>query len=295
MMNRRNFLKASTGATLGGIVLLNAGCGDSPESSAGQMNDSTAVVGGSRTLSNIGVQLYTLRSLMQDDFEGTLEKVAGIGYDQVEFAGYYDRTPEQVRQLLDQLGLAAVSTHIGYDQVRENLSSVMEASKTLGLKYIVVPALPEAARASIDSYKEVAEVLNTAGAQCRQEGLALAYHNHAFEFEEADGQIPYDVLLAQTDPDLVKMELDLFWIAKAGKDPIAYFSQYGDRFRLCHVKDMTPGGDMAPVGSGKTDFAAIFDRAEQIGMEYYIVEHDNPEDPIQSIQTSYDYLKAMTY
>jgi sugar phosphate isomerase/epimerase len=287
MISRRNFLKRTAGAGFAGLAVLGTGCSDAA------MQAGTAV--GSRRLPAIGLQLYTVRNLLREDFEGTMEQVAAVGYDQVEFAGYYDRSPDQVRTLINRLNLDPVATHVGYNQVRDNLDEVLATSQTIGIKTIVVPSLPGDIRQYIDGYRTVAEVLNAAGARSREMGIGMGYHNHAFEFDPIDGQIPYDVLLNETDPDLVTMEVDLFWMVRGGHDPLDYFARYPGRFGLSHVKDMTADGDMVAVGEGQMDFAAIFAQSDQSGMQYYIVEHDNPDDPMVSIRTSYQYLDQLTY
>lgn len=288
MINRRFFLKASAGAAFGGLIFSGAGC--APDATDEQATDT-----GSRKLERIGVQLYTVRSLLRNDFEGTLRQVAGVGYNEFEFAGLYDRSPEEVRALLDELNVTAPSAHVSFDRVRDNLDEVIAEGKTMGYQYIIVPSLPGEIRSSLDGFRNVAEVLNNAGERLQAEGMRAGYHNHAFEFEEIDGQLPYNVLLEQTDPNLVDMEVDLFWMKSAGHDPLAYFEQYPGRFALSHVKDMTEAGEMASVGQGTVDFAQIFSRSDQSGMKHYIVEHDNPDDAMQSITASFAYLQNLTF
>jgi sugar phosphate isomerase/epimerase len=281
-MDRRNFLKTSL-QVAGGAWLLGAG-------------RSARLLGGNRSIERIGVQLYTLRSLMREDFDGTLKRVAEVGYREVEFAGYYDRGPSEVKSLLSGLGLDAPATHVSLNQVQEDeLDRTIESARAIGHRYLVVPSLPQPQRNRLDFYREVSDLFNRAGERCRQAGLGLAYHNHAFEFEPLDGQIPYDVLLESTEPELVTMELDLFWIRRGGHDPLAYFERYPGRFALCHVKDMDDSGEMLDVGSGVIDFAAIFARSEQAGLKHYIVEHDRPESPIDSIRNSYRYLAVLRF
>lgn len=294
MINRRLFIKASAGAALGGLIVT-SGCNGGSNGGTTAADSTAAAATGQNRLERIGVQLYTVRSLLGEDFEGTLRQVAGVGFNEFEFAGLYDRSPEQVKALLDELGVAAPSAHVGMNLVRDNLDSVIAEANTMGYQYIVVPSLPEELRSSIEAYRQTAGMLNTAGERLRAEGKRIAYHNHAFEFEETDGQIPYNVLLEETDPNLVDMELDLYWMKAGGHDPLAYFEQYPGRFALCHVKDTTETGEMAAVGEGTTDFAAIFSQSEQAGLKHYVVEHDNPTDAMQSITTSYQYLNGLTY
>lgn len=247
-----------------------------------------------RALARIGVQLYTVRSVLEDDFVGGVEQVAAIGYDEVEFAGYYDHSPADVKALLDRVGLTAPAVHVGIDILRDNLDATLEAAQVIGHQYIVCPWLAPNQRA-LDQYKEHAALFNTVGEACKAAGLQFAYHNHDFEFEETDGQRPYDLLLAETDAELVQMELDLFWITKAGHDPLAYFERQPGRFPLCHVKDMAADEMMVDVGKGTIDFGAIFAQSEQAGLAHYFVEHDNPDDPMQSLTNSYNHLKALRF
>lgn len=295
MMNRRFFLRASAGAAIGGLTLVAAGCTDEASQGAAPDTDTTAAAQRAG-LERIGVQLYTVRGLMEQDFEGTLEQVAGIGYDDVEFAGYFGRTPEQVRALLDRLGLAAPSAHVGYDLLRDDLDAQIAAAKVIGHRYLVCPYLTEAQRTSLDVYRQHAALFNEVGKRLRDEGLRFAYHNHDFEFQSFDGTRAFDLLLEETDPELVDIELDLYWTVKAGQDPLAYFERYPGRFKLFHVKDMADRAGtqrMAAVGEGELDFATILAQARAQGGEHFIVEHDNPEDPIDSIRKSHAHLAQL--
>lgn len=248
-----------------------------------------------RKLEKVGLQLYTVRTLMQGDFEGTLRQVAAAGYQEVEFAGYYNRTPAAVRSLIDDLGLAAPSTHVSLQAVREQFDALIEQARVIGHHYLVVPSLPTGERSSADAYRKLADEFNRIGEKCRQAGLQFAYHNHAFEFEVLGGQVPYDILLSETDPGLVTMEVDLFWMISAKHDPLQYFERFPGRFALCHVKDMDDAGNMADVGSGKIDFKAIFARSGQAGFRHYIVEHDRPVAPVPSIEASRRYLQQLRF
>lgn len=280
MLNRRDFLKTSASAAFGGLL----------------MNKFHAheAMAGTKSLSKIGVQLYTVRDLMKQDFAGTLEKVAKVGYNEVEFAGYFDNKPEDVRKLLDGLGLTAPAVHVGIDLLRDKLDATLETAQIIGHKYIVCPWLAPPDRV-LEKYKEHAALFNKVGEACQKAGFQFAYHNHDFEFEAQDGKIPYDLLLAETDPKLVQMELDLFWIRKGGHDPLAYFEKHPGRFPLCHVKDMAEDEKMVEVGAGKIDFAQIFSHSKHAGLKHYFVEHDNPGDALQSITASYQHLMKLKF
>lgn len=248
----------------------------------------------SRRVERVGLQLYTLRKEMAADFEGTLARVAELGYQEMEFAGYFDRSAAQVRAALDTNGLSSPAAHIPWSAVRDNLEGEIERAVGIGQRYIVIPYLQENER-TLDHYKRLVDTLNTAGEACRDAGLKMAYHNHNFEFEAVDGVLPYDMLLSQTDPELVDMELDLFWISYAGVDPKPYLKEHAGRFTMLHVKDLTADRKMAAVGEGAIDFAAIFAHAEQGGFKHYFVEHDNPVDAFASVTTSIAAVRDLRF
>lgn len=279
MMNRRTFLKTSAGATLDNLFA----------------NASFANVLAGKSLAKIGVQLYTVRSLMEKDFVGTLEKVAQAGYKEVEFAGYYDRKPKEIKKLLARLGLKAPATHQGLAVFEQQMDWLVETAKMIGHEYVVCPWLSAEQRGTIDDYKKLAAAFNKFGEACQKAGLQFAYHNHDFEFVATEGQIPFDVLLAETDPQLVQIEIDLYWIIKAGADPLAYFAKHPGRFALCHVKDMAAEQKMVEVGKGNIDFGKIFAQSQQAGLKHYFVEHDQPENPLESITVSCQYLKGLKF
>jgi len=264
-------------------------------------------------LKAVGVQLYTVRNAMKSDLEGTLAKVAQVGYTEVEFAGYFDHSPKDIKALLDKNGLTSPSCHVGYDVVEKKWAEQIDAAHVVGHKFIVCPWIDEKQRKEPDGYKRAAELFDKAGEQARKAGVQFAYHNHTFEFAPAEalgGKLPYDYLLESTKTDNVKMEMDLCWISVAGKDPIAYFNQYPGRFPLVHVKDMKklPKGaegpttdpdkemeDMTEVGAGVIDWKHIFANSGKAGIKHYFVEHDFPKDAFESIKKSYEYLHNLTY
>jgi len=251
----------------------------------------------SRKLAHIGVQLYTVRQAMQQNLEHTIEQVARIGYDQVEFAGYFGRSAKDIRALLDANGLTAPSAHSAdLNSVRTRFAQVLEDAVTVGHTQVICASIPRGDQ-SADVFRRVAGEFNKAGEEAAKAGVRFGYHNHDFEFRALDGGgIGYDILLAETDPKLVTMEMDLYWISKAGRDPLAYFAKHPGRFGSVHVKDMDAAGGMADVGAGQLPFAKWFAQSEQAGIQYYFVEHDNPgADPMGSITNSYRALKALEY
>jgi sugar phosphate isomerase/epimerase len=242
----------------------------------------------------IGLQLYTVRSLLARDFEGTLAKVARIGYREVEFAGLFGRSPRAVKSLLDRHTLTAPSAHVDYGLLERNWPKALDEASALGQRFIVCGWIPEELRRRLDDWKRAADLFNHAGAVAAKAGLQFAYHNHDFEFRAIEGERPYDVLLASTDPQLVRLELDLYWIAKGGADPIAYFERHPGRFPLVHVKDMAKDGGITEVGRGTIDFGRIL-RVDAAGIAHAFVEQDNPASPFESIRTSFRNLARILH
>lgn len=285
MLNRRTFLRQTACSTVGIAA------------SALALNSLTTEAQAAK-LSKIGVQLYTVRAEMAKDFDGSLKKIAELGFKEVEFAGYYNRTPQQIKTLLGQLGLDSPSAHVPLADLRNNLPKAIETAKIIGHRYIICPFLMPDERKTLDQYKQLIATLNKAGDECKKAGLQLAYHNHDFEFAAIDGKVPYDLLLAETDKNLVKMELDLYWIVKANQDPLAYMSKHPNRFALFHVKDLdkTPKRGITEVGNGVIDFKTIFAKTPKGAIKHYLVEQDVcPGSPFDSLKFSIDYLKKLEF
>jgi sugar phosphate isomerase/epimerase len=259
----------------------------------------------------IGLQLYTVRDAMQQDPAGTLAKVAQLGYNSVEGATYtgtqkfYGMEPAAFAKVLKQNGLIMPSSHYMLGQAMNNgqptqgtilhgWDKAVDDAAQAGVKYMVCAYLIDSERGTLDQYKQIAAHLNKAGERCKKAGIQLCYHNHDFEFVAQGGQLPYDILLKETDKQLLKMELDLYWATKAGHDPLALFKAHPGRFPLWHVKDMdkTEKKDFTEVGKGVIDFKKIFAARQLAGMQYYFVEQDRtPGDPFDSIKQSIGYIK----
>ena len=288
MLDRRTFLLDVAAIGLGAHAL--AGCASA----------ATRGVASPRT-QHIGLQLYTVRDMLEKDFEGTLERVAQIGYTSVEFAGYYNRSPEQVRAILDRLKLVSPSAHIGAQLMRQDAAAQIGIARAIGQTYITLPSYPFARAGGVDVWKQGAAEMNRWAALCRDAGLRLAYHNHAPEFAPLEGgPTGYDVLMRETDPALVDFELDLYWASFADQDPIALFAKYPGRFAMWHVKDMQVSQgtrSITAVGVGVLDFKAIFAHAREAGMKYFFVEQDNaaafPGGSVAGIQTSFTNLSRL--
>jgi sugar phosphate isomerase/epimerase len=284
MIDRRHFVKVFAGAAVGGIMEIRS------------LSLARAVeAAADSSLERIGVQLYTVRELMAEDFEGTLQAVADIGFHQVEFNGYFGRQPQQVKEILERVGVDAPAAHFPWQAFRGDLEEVIETAGAVGHRYVHLAWLPPEERSSIAQYVDLAAFCNEVGEACQGAGLRFAYHNHDFELQPIEGQLPFDVLLNETDPELVEFEIDLFWTTKGGRDPLDYFATHPGRFSLCHVKDMAEEERMVDVGAGEIDFAAIFARREQAGLEYLFVEHDEPPDPLASIAASFAYLRDLRF
>lgn len=254
-------------------------------------------------IQKIGLELYTVRDALDKDFEGTIARVAKMGYKEVELAQFFAHLPtfnpsaKRTREILDADGLVSPSSHIPYSAIsKENLPKVIEASKILGHSYIVNPSIDRAVLKQPDGWKRAAEAFNRAGEQTQKAGIQFGYHNHVEEFKPLpDGKLPYDVLLAETDPKLVVMEMDLGWAHEAGVDPLAYFAKYPGRFPLVHIKDFTKDRVMTDVGKGEIDWKAILAKSNEAGIKHYYVEFDDPKDPFASIEASYEYLEKLRF
>lgn len=242
----------------------------------------------------IGLQLYTVRDLMDRDVAWALREVAAVGYKEVEFAGLFDKSPKEVAKYLEQAGLVAPSTHIALERLTSDLQGVVNEARILGHQTIVCPSIDAGRRRDSAGWRRVAADLNRIGESLQRVGLTFAYHNHDFEFQPLpDGETGYDILLGECDPKLVKMEMDLFWITKGGRDPLTYFAKWPGRFPLVHVKDMAGNGTMTNVGKGHIDWGRIFAKRREAGIEHFFVEHDNPTSPLADIKVSYDYMARL--
>ena len=243
-------------------------------------------------LGPIGIQAYTVRSLMQRDVAGTLAALFGLGYREVELAGFYDKTAAEMRRALDDAHLVAPSGHVAV--LNSDWNKIIDDAATVGQRYIVCP-FTDASDRTTDGYKRNAAKYNQFGELTQKSNIQFAYHNHDFEFDTVDGIVPYDLLLQECDPRLVHMEVDIFWMVKGKHDPLKYFAKYPGRFPMVHAKDMTKTGEMVDVGRGAIDFGAIFRQSSEAGLKHIFVEHDEPPAPLDDARISYNYLRALNY
>ena len=279
----------------------------------------------------IGLQLYTMGDLMTTDTKGTLQKLAAIGYKELESAGsqkgnFYGYKPKEFAAMVKDAGMTWRSAHVGgapfkieqimrmaktaddSARIQKIMDKYKDAPKPLnltdnyqeladnaaegGISYLVCSSIPVG---TLDEIKAAVDVFSKTGEACKKVGVQFAYHNHTTEFDNIEGHRPFDYILSNTDKDLVKMELDLAWATKAKQDPVQLFKMHPGRFPLWHVKDLDKTTmQPAEVGSGIVDFKAIFDNAKESGMKYFFVEQDGAPQPLQNVTNSYNYLKKLS-
>ena len=292
--NRRDFLKVSAAGALGMVVLSPYGC-------------STGAV--DRKSFGVGLQLYTIRDAMAADVPGSLKKVSDLGYKYVELASYsdgkfYGYVPAEFKKMVSDLGMEVLSSHTQVENAGitlDNAKIMADAHAELGAQYCIQPWVEEADR-NIESYKKMIGDLNEMGRIVKEVGIQFGYHNHNFEFENIDGVVPYyDLFMPEMDADLITMEIDLFWVSKAGQDPVEMFNKYPGRFQLFHMKDMytkeapffdVMKDDISAVGAGVIDFKGIMAAKEIAGMKHLFVEDDNQGNgkPFEALETSINNL-----
>lgn len=252
-----------------------------------------------RRLERIGIELYTVRAETRADMPGTLARIAGMGYREVEFHNYFGRPAAQVRELLDANGLASPSTHIGFDLMKANWNKTFDDAQTIGQQFITVPSPPSGATPTVASWQRIADDFNAAGERAKARGLTFGYHNHYTEFATVDGTSPFEILLTRTDPKLVAFQMDVFWAARGGADPQALIRKYPDRFVMLHIKDSSgaPTHNQVDLGAGTIDFAGILrqDATLKHVVKHVFVEHDQPADPMLFAKKAYDYLSKLEY
>jgi sugar phosphate isomerase/epimerase len=235
-----------------------------------------------------------MRGPLAVDYPGSLERLADIGYRTIGVSGRFGHSAAAIRGFADDADLRIVLEHVGYDRIANNWEGAVAEVRVLGGKWIVIPSLPGSLR-SPDGYRQAAAEFNQAGEVARQYGLKLLFHNHDVDFLVMEGEVLFDILAAETDPDLVGFEFDLYWCVRGRKHPVDYFTGLGRRFPALHVKDMAPDLGFADVGSGILNFPAMFQHEGTAGIKQWLVEHDTPADPWATAQNSYDYLSSLRY
>ena len=290
--SRRDFLRDSAVLGAGAALLGTAGlgCHVTPARPAGR----------GRAIEP-GLQLYTVRALLEQNFAGTLEAVAALGYREVQVSPRAGHSAKQIRAWLDAVGLACPSIHLDLGQPIE---AEVEAALTLGAETVFLSAPRQVFFVkdgrygirddlTLDTYREIAGDLDAMGERFHRAGLQFGYHNHAFEFAPIDGVLPYDLIVDGTDPVLVALELDLGWAHVGGADPLDYFGRYPGRFPVCHVKDVLADGTFVDPGRGTVDFARVFSKADQAGLRHFFVEHDTSADPLATAAAGHAFLSGL--
>ena len=283
--NRKSFLKISGllagGAALGTLPFLK-GCSTAQAPSQ----------------SDFGLQLYTLRDVIADDPESTIRKVADYGYTQVEsYEGpmglWWDMGNTGFKQLMDELGMTAISTHAN---VFEEFERKANEAAEIGLKFIVSPWIGP--QDSLDDFRGIADQFNEMGEIANDAGIRFAYHNHAYSFELQEGEFPQDVLMENTDPELVEYQMDIYWVVAAGHDPAEWMQKYPGRFTSGHVKDLAPGNEpeSTVLGTGSIDFAQLLPVATEHGMEAFIVEQEayTGTTPMDAIRENAEFMRKIS-
>lgn len=242
----------------------------------------------------VALQMYTLRDLTNVDFVATLRAVAQIGYAGVEFAGFPAMPASELAKLLGDLGMRAAGAHVALPLLQNQLDSTLDYCSTIGCADVACPFLPPELRQSADDWRRVADTLNGIGQRCKERGVQLSYHNHAFELDRFDGQTGLEILFNEADPDLVQWEADVYWVEYAGANAADLIRRYAGRVPLIHIKDMTKDDrrTFAEVGEGRIDFGPIFAAGDAGGARWYVVEQDRCErPPLDSVKLSLQHLK----
>jgi sugar phosphate isomerase/epimerase len=251
-----------------------------------------------RKLERIGLAVYTVRDLASRDYERTLRQVREIGYRDVDMYIYDSRRePKETRAMLDRVGLACPSARVATPALYRGWDRYLDAANTLGARWITLANISYEERLHLRDWQELADVLNRAGDAARRAGLTLCYHNHSFELEPLEGKIPLDILFASTDPALVKLQMDVYWMTHGGRNAAAEIRRLGSRVATLHLKDMaaTPQRGITTVGRGTIDFKAVLAAAADAKVSDCFVEEDAPADPMDAARSSYAYLAQLEF
>ncbi len=249
-------------------------------------------------VSDVGIQLYTVRKEMLADAKGTLQQLAKIGYKELESArsdkgNFYGLQPKEIKKIAGDLGMTVRSGHVHID---ENWQRSIDMAAEAGQTYLVCSSLPSEGQ-TVANYQRCADTFSKAAEQCKKSGLTFGYHNHEYEFDKVDGQVLYDILLDRTDPKLVTMEMDLGWVIVTGNDPLAYFSKYPGRFPLWHLKDMDKvKKESTEFGKGQINVKQMLQNMNKSGVKYFFVEQEEyPKTALESAKYDFDYLAKLDY
>lgn len=305
MQNRRKFLKQSTKAAVAAALFPYYGCSNgSAENTAAAGTEETAAAATAdmgHKLDKFGIQLWTLRDIIADDPKGVLKSLSEFGYKQIESYEkdgdiFWGMSNTEYKAYLNELGMDAISSHC---DINKNFEQKAQMAGEIGMPYLVCPYVGK--KETLDEYKQIIDKFNECGAICKKYGLRFAYHNHAYSFQELEGEMIQDYMMDNTDPDTVDFEMDIYWVVTGGADPIAYLEKYPNRFQLSHVKDRMKGvpaeerGASCVLGNGVIDHPKILDVAEKQGMKYFIVEQERYDEcsPLDCAKADADYLKGI--
>lgn len=321
MFNRRKFIKASAAAVAGTVI-----------TSSSLM----AAIYNYSKIKNIGLQLWSIAKFLEQDFTGSLQMLSQIGYKELELfgpypfstqkdkdswkatssvlgfsqSGYFNHTAKEFKEILDSKELRTTAMHVGLDTLRNKMDETAEAAHMLGQQYAGIASIPAAERRTLDDYKRMADEFNVIGEKAKALGIRFYYHNHGYGLKEMEGKIPFDIILERTDPSLVYLEMDIFWTAAGGADPIKYLDGNPGRYKLMHVKDMSKrvhfsgdGGNpqqwielfpyITDAGSGVLDLKTILSHAQKSGVEHFVIENDVITNPKDSLEKGYKYLSSL--
>jgi len=247
----------------------------------------------------IGAQLFTLREFTKtpEDIANTLKRVKKIGYDAVQVSGMGPIDPQELKEIIDREELTICATHIGMNELRNDLDGVIKKHKLWGCKYVGLGSMPAEYRTDREGYVKFAKEISEIAKRLKESGLQFIYHNHKFEFEKFDGTLGLDILLSESDPEFVDFEIDTFWVQAGGGDPAAWIRKVKNRMKVVHLKDMAIKEDkqiMAEVGEGNLNWPSILQACKDIGVEWYVIEQDICQrDPFESLAISLKNVKAM--
>jgi len=242
----------------------------------------------------IGLVLYTVRDRAAEDFERTLREVAAIGYGAAELCGTFGMEAAALRELGEEIGLKFPSAHVGLPELSDTFDETVAYYGRVGVEAIVIPALPGDRTESVEAWRKTAAELSGLGARLKAQGMALLYHNHAAELEPMGGMCGWDILVAEGDPESLGFEVDVYWAAYGGRDPLAALRAVRGRVPYVHAKDMAADRSMTEVGSGTLDFPEFAAAREELGARTFYVEHDEPAPPsIESARISFEYLRGL--
>jgi len=249
-------------------------------------------------LDRIGVQLHTVKDEMKKNVAKTLEQVSSIGYTEVEFAGYFGHSPREIKILLERNHLTAPSTHVSFADMKNSLQEIFAAAKEIGHQYIILSSFYPEIPKTLDDVHRLADFLNHTGKLCNEEGLQFGFHNHATEFQRIDGKLPFDILLNETDPKFVVVQIDTYWVVYAHHDPVVYFRKFPGRFSLLHLKDIdnSPDRNSTEIGNGTIDWKSLLAEAVASGTKHFFVEQEHfTQSTMQSVRVSFDYLRTLNF